>query len=128
MQWLFILMLGLTCTVGGSLWGLKRWRLRRNGARAVGIVAELSTDMDIPRTHRPIVEFKTDTGQTIRFRGSTGSSSPSYRQGQSVRVIYSRQSPWNAQIDNIEQLWLGPVSVTLFGLIALVAVLLFGEY
>lgn len=127
MQWLLILILGLACMIGGFTWGLKRWRLRRNGARVVGTVTELSTDMDIPRSHRPIVEFKTDAGQTIRFRGSTGSSSPSYRQGQSVRVIYSRQNPWDTQIDNFEQFWLGPVSIGLFGLIALGAFLLFGK-
>lgn len=120
-------MLGLACMGGSAVWGLKRWKLRGNGVRTVGTVTELSTDMDIPRSHRPVVEFKTDAGQTIRFRGSTGSSSPSYRQGQSVRVIYSRQNPWDAQIDEFEQFWLGPVSIGLFGLIALGAFLLFGK-
>jgi hypothetical protein len=54
----------------------------------------------------------------IRFRGSTGQRGISpYQQGQQVNVIYSRQDPWNAQIDNFEQFWLGPVGVGFFGLI-----------
>jgi hypothetical protein len=42
-------------------------------------------------------------------------------------VIYSRQDPWNAQIDNFGQLWLGPVGVGFFGLMVLGA-FLFGKF
>ena len=80
------------------------------------------------KTFYPIVEFKTDAGIKIRFRGSTGMVySPNYQKGQLVKVIYSRQDPWNAKIDNFEQLWLGPVSIGLFGLITLGAFFLFGK-
>ena len=40
--------------------------------------------------------------------------------------LYSRQDPWDAQIDNFEQFWLGPASIGFLGLITL-GVLLFGK-
>lgn len=127
MPWPFLLILGLACTFGGAAWCLKRWKLRREAVRTEGIVIELSVGVDIPQTSWPIIEFTAEAGQTIRFRGSTGSTSSPYRPGQLVSVIYSRKNPSNAQIDNFEQFWLGPVSIVLFGLITLGAFLLFGE-
>lgn len=127
MQWLFVLIFGVACTAIGAVWGLKRWLLRRNGVRTMGTVVESSISLGIPRIFTPVVEFRTDAGQRVRFRGATGNASePCYQPGQRVRVIYSRRDPWNAQIDNLEQFWLGPVSIGLFGLIAL-GVLLFGK-
>jgi hypothetical protein len=86
----------------------------------MGIIVGLSRSGVVRPYLTPIVEFKTDAGKVIRFRGSTGQrgSSP-YQQGQHVNVIYSRQDPWNAQIDNFEQFWLGPVGVGFFGLMVL---------
>jgi hypothetical protein len=120
MERLFIVMFGLTCTICGAAWGLTRWRLRRNGVRTMGMIVGLSRSGAVRPTLTPIVEFKTDAGHAIKFRGSTGQrgSSP-YEQGQHVNVIYSRDDPGNAQIDNFEQFWLGPVSVGFFGLIVL---------
>lgn len=127
MERLLPLTVGLTCTICGAAWGLKRWRLRRNGARAMGVVVGLSRSGVVQPSLTPIVEFKTDAGDAVRFRGSTGQrgSSP-YQQGQHVQVVYSRQNPWNAQIDNFEQFWLGPVGVGLFGVIVL-GVVVFGK-
>lgn len=127
MEQLFILMFGLTCTICGFVWGLKRWRLRRNGARTMGTVVGFSRSGLVRPYLTPIVEFNTDAGNTIRFRGSTGQrgSSP-YQQGQQVNVIYSRQYPWNAQMENFEQFWLGPASIGFFGLVILGA-LVFGK-
>jgi hypothetical protein len=123
-------MFGLTCTICGTVWGIKRWRLRRNGARTIGMIVGFSRSGVLRRVayFTPIVEFKTDAGNAIRFRGSTGQRSGSpYQESQHVNVIYSRQYPWNAQIDNFEQFWLGPVAVGFFGLIVLGA-FLFGEH
>ncbi|PKM42401.1 MAG: hypothetical protein CVV05_18445 [Gammaproteobacteria bacterium HGW-Gammaproteobacteria-1] len=128
MQRLFILMFCLACTIVGVVWGFNRWKLRRNGVRTMGTVVDISVSgITTEKAFYPVVEFKTDTGNKIRFRGTTGTAySPSYQQGQLVKVIYSQQEPWNAKIDNFEQLWLGPVSIGLFGLIALGAFLSFG--
>jgi hypothetical protein len=120
MERLFIFLFGLTLTICGAVWGLKRWRLRRNGVRTVGVVVGLSRSGVVRPSITPIVEFKTDAGNVIRFHGSTGQRGNSpYQQGQQVNVIYSRQYPWNAQIANFEQFWLGPVSIGFFGLIVL---------
>ena len=129
MEQLFALTFGLACTIGGFAWGFTRWRLRRNGGRAMGTVVDfLISGLMADKAFYPVVEFKTDTGVKIRFRGSTGMAyGPAYQKGQIVKVIYSRQDPWKAKIDNFEQLWLGPVSIGLFGLIALGAFFLFGK-
>lgn len=58
----------------------------------MGTVVDISiSGITTEKAFYPVVEFKTDTGNKIRFRGSTGSGySPSYQQGQIVKVIYSR--------------------------------------
>jgi hypothetical protein len=124
MERLFIFLFALTLTICGAVWGLKRWRLRRNGVRTMGVVVGLSRNGVVRPYLTPIVEFKTDAGDAVKFRGSTGQRGVSpYQQGQHVKVIYLRQDPWNAQIDNFEQFWLGPVGVGFFGLIVLGALL-----
>lgn len=114
------LIFGLACTVVGVVWGLKRWMLRRNGVRVIGTVVGFATTGTTSKFYTPTVEFTTDAGHKIRFRGSTGSRGvPPYSQDQRVKVLYSRHDPRIAQIDNFEQFWLGPVSFGLFGLVVL---------
>ncbi len=126
MKWVCLLAfggVGLGALVAGLVWGSKRYHLHKNGVPVKGTVVELtdstSTDSDGKRSTSiyPVVEFTPADGRARRFRGSTGSSSPDYSVGQSVNVVYHREDPDQAQLADFSQFWLGPVAITLFGLV-----------
>lgn len=130
--------MGLAALISGVVWGAKRISLYRNGLPAMGTVVEnyesSSTDSDdhTSVSYIPVVEFQTPDGQTHRFKGSTGSSSPDFEDGARVRLRYNPKNPSQAQLVNFSQFWLGPVVITAAGLIALFLgigsfVVLFGD-
>jgi hypothetical protein len=128
MKWMVLVLfggLGLTALIGGLMWGSKRMALFRNGLPATGKVVETyrssSTDDDdhTSVSFYPVVEFQAPDGQTFRFKGSTGSSSPEFEDGARVKLRYNPKNPSEAQLVNFSQFWLGPVVITAAGLIAL---------
>lgn len=132
MKWLALALfgtVGLSCFVGGLMWGMKRYKLMKEGVRTTGSVVDLeesrSTSKENGRTveslsYYPVVEFSV-SGKTYRFRGSTGSSAPSYQVGAQVAVVYAPADPHDAQVADFEQFWLGPVLISIFGFIFLAA-------
>ncbi len=63
----------------------------------------------------PIVRFLLRTGETIEFRSSVGSSPPSYRRGEPVRVLYDPTAPESAEIDSFVSLWFAPILLGFMG-------------
>jgi hypothetical protein len=131
MKWMSLLVfggLGLFALIAGIAWGLKRSELIWNGLQAEGVVVDnyksvsASVEDEKARTgpkiaYYPVVEFKPEHGTTIRFRGSTGSGVPDYETGAVVRVVYRRENPAQVQILSFSQFWLGPLVVTIAGLL-----------
>lgn len=128
MKWVVLVIfggMGLTSLVAGLVWGAKRTVLFRKGLPAQGKVVEYSQsysgddDESSHVTYYPVVEFQTPDGETFRFKGSTGSSSPEFDTGARVRLKYNPQDPSQAQLVNFSHFWLGPVALTVAGLLAL---------
>lgn len=129
MKWIFLLAfggVGLGILAGGIAWGLKRRALAVHGRRTTGRVVELQestsvSDVDGRKvasvSYYPVVEFKAQDGTTHKFRGSTGSSAPSYEVGSSVELLYLPENPSNAQIADFSQFWLGPLILSIFGFV-----------
>lgn len=59
-------------------------------------------------TYRPVVKFKTESGQLIEFTSSTGSSPASYARGEVVEVLYEADAPSKAKINGFFALWALP--------------------
>ncbi|NOZ20551.1 MAG: DUF3592 domain-containing protein [Planctomycetes bacterium] len=60
----------------------------------------------------PLVEFKTDKGETVEFVSSCGSRPAAYDKGESVTVRYdpgSTKYPYRARIDTFASNWLGVI-------------------
>ncbi|MGZ8397592.1 MAG: DUF3592 domain-containing protein [Gemmatimonadales bacterium] len=68
-------------------------------------------------TYRPVVEFTTATGKHIEFVSSVGSSPPSHRVGEAVKVLYNPANPQSARIKSFFQLWFGFLIVFALGLV-----------
>jgi len=77
--------------------------------RVVDFVSRTTTSDGQRKTYfYPVVEFRTANEEVTRFEGGAGSNPPSYRVGDTVRVLYDPQTPQSALIDSWE-LWLLPV-------------------
>jgi hypothetical protein len=79
-------------------------------------------DYNRPKTiYYPTVRFQTNTGQTVTFTSSAGSSSPDYQKGQEVKVRYNLDNMQDAQISEFMTIWLVPMALTFIGTITLIA-------
>lgn len=88
-------------------------------AKADGTVIDLvaSGSGDSSPTYRPTVRFTAADGKEITFTSSTGSSPPSHREGDTVRVLYEPGLPQHAEIDSFFDLWLAPLIAGIFGVV-----------
>jgi hypothetical protein len=89
-------------------------------AEAEGRVIELERSRSSSRssaTYRPVVEFTTATGRRIEFTSSVGSSPPSHRVGEPVKVLYNPADPQGARIKSFFQLWFAFLLVFFLGLV-----------
>jgi hypothetical protein len=99
------LLVGIAMLGGSALLTAKARRLERTGIRVSGKVIRL----DYTRgTFYPVVEFVTQGGQQVRFRGRSGSNPATFYPGETVTVLHEPDNPWNAVIESFGELWLGP--------------------
>ncbi|MBN2414863.1 DUF3592 domain-containing protein [bacterium] len=88
---------------------------RRDALSAPGTVIDLTLERSSSSSggsssmYYPVVEYRTNDGETIRFRGGTGSNPPSFKRGQQVTVRYRPGEPYRAKIDSFGQMWLGVI-------------------
>lgn len=72
-------------------------------------------------SYYPVVEFSTPNGRQVEFQSNSGSSPPSYNQGEQVSVLYEPSNPEAAKINGFFSLWGGALIVggigSVFGLI-----------
>src|SRR5437762_12318872 len=106
---LLFFVIGIAVLIGGVVSILKTRSRIINSSSAEGVVTGFSTEMGQGgHLHYPLVEFKIDSGQTIDFRSSVGTSRTGYVVGQPVKVLYAAGNPQEAEIDTMTSLWLLP--------------------
>jgi len=115
--------IGLAVFVSGLMWGAKRYNLLKSGLRTQGKVVAIEKSLPVDETksgaqssYYPIVEFQDRNGEMVRFKGSTGSSSPAYATGDMVPLVYNSLNSSEAQLTHFSQFWLGPLLIILAGL------------
>lgn len=72
------------------------------GGTAMGTVVDMKThqstsDSSSNIMYQPVIEFKTETGEVIRYTDPTSTSSPRYQIGEQVEILYDRNFPTNAR-------------------------------
>lgn len=66
-------------------------------------------------SYYPVVEFTAANGRQVEFQSNSGSSPPSYNQGEQVSVLYEPSSPEAAKINGFFSLWGGALIIAGFG-------------
>ena len=103
--------------------GRVTYELMTAGQRGAGTVVALeSVSSGDSSTYHPVVRFTDGAGEVRQFRDSAGSNPPSYRSGESVKVLYLAENPQKtATIDRGVWNWLAPGLLVTFGAVLVLA-------
>lgn len=78
---------------------MRQRALENQGIEVQGMVVDLQENYDSDgSTYAPVVQFKTNSGQSVEFVSSYASSPPDYDVGEPVIVVYSPEKPESAII------------------------------
>ena len=55
--------------------------------------------------YKPVVNFKTEKGESIEFTSTTGSNPAAYSKGETVQILYLATEPQSAKIKGFFSLW-----------------------
>lgn len=118
---LLVLLIGLSVLVGGGYVAKQRGEFLSKARPATGTVIDFkrrtsTSDGKTKTTWYPVVRYQPPGRDApATFRHDTGSSSPAYRRGESVSVLYAQGDPEEAIIDAGLMNWLGPGVMILVG-------------
>jgi hypothetical protein len=109
--------------IAALLLGITAWQVSDTRAWLARSVEAPGTVIDVARLRdqehgymfAPLVSFQTRDGETIEFQSSLRSSSPSYRKGERVTVLYDPERPNSAAISSLASIWLGPMVTGIIG-------------
>jgi len=111
----------------GCVWAYVKALIAQRRKRAVstsasGVVVELQKRVFTPGSpgvYCPVVEFKTGSGQVVRFESSVGTMPATHKIGQTVSVFYNSQEPHTAEIESGLSNWLVPGCLLAFAIFAI---------
>jgi hypothetical protein len=82
-----------------------------------GIVIGLNLDEELnSSTYYPIVSFEFE-GKEYHFQSNSGSSPPSFHEGEKVRVNFQAENPYEAKLNSFFSLWGLPLIFGFFGVL-----------
>jgi hypothetical protein len=121
-----IILLGLGMLGGGGWLGMERQAFLERAEATNGTVVDFerhtsTSDGRTTTTYHAVVDFSAPGGERIRFTHESGSSHPSLKRGDAVRVLYDPADPQEAIIDGGWQNWLATIILGGMGLIMLAA-------
>ncbi len=91
---------------------ISRAQFVRNAVRTTGRIVELQeTRSDNGSSFSPVFSFRDSGGDEHKIYSTVGSSAHGYKVGQTVSVLYRRQRPFDARIDDFLSVWAFPVSM-----------------
>ncbi len=77
------------------------------------------------KVFRPVVEFVTESKDTIRFVASLGKEDTTVvKTGSPVKVLYHPEDPESASLDSFWEIWMPSIMILVFGILPLFFVLL----
>lgn len=117
----FLTALGVVMLVAAALLAGNNFSFLSKASRAEGTIvsydSETSTDSDgkSHTTNYPVIEFRTETGEVVRFRGEMGTSGRG-RTGRNVGVAYDPFNPAHARTTGLFGMWFGALAVGVIGI------------
>jgi hypothetical protein len=125
---LFAFLVGMACLAGAVKAARAQRRKRAESVAASGVVVELTKRVFRPGSagvYCPVVEFRTGSGEVVRFESAVGTMPASHSVGQALAVLYDPGAPGSAEIDSGLSNWLTTGCLLAFGALGLVFGLVF---
>jgi hypothetical protein len=98
---------------------------KRARGKFIRVKTEGGVKLEQKYLYRPLVRFRTQDGQTIKFSPSIAMRPAPYQVGDRIKVIYEPDRPKQAQINRFVYLWFFPIMFITFGFFTLGMGLLF---
>ncbi|MCC8366159.1 DUF3592 domain-containing protein [Xenorhabdus sp. PB61.4] len=98
--------------------------LMLDGVKTTGVVTKLelhisnsnkSKGKKESKYYHPVINFTTEEGKEVQFTSSSGSNPASYNIGEKLEIIYLKDNPANAQLNNFSSLYGIALIFSLFG-------------
>ena len=104
-------LLGIVLGTIGGLLGYNTHKFVQNAERTEGTVVAIGErrNSEGDRVKYPVIEFTDQQGGQHEFKASSGSSSSGYSVGNKVQILYDRERPDSASLDNWLDLYFGPL-------------------
>jgi len=112
------MVVGGAALLGGVVLGVRTHMFMERAQSVPGTVVRLESyrDSDNDTLYRPIVQFKTLSGQDASLTGH-GSMPPSYDPGEAVTVLYDPRDPGDARIADFWSLWGATAALAALGIL-----------
>lgn len=110
------------CLLLAAIFAVSAARFVSRSVAAAGTVTGVSQNAsadDGKTYYYPEFSFVAQDGKTYTAASNTGSTSPAYTVGQSVRILYDKTNPNSARIDSFGQIWGGSLLFALCGVVFL---------
>ena len=121
-------LVGIVFVVGGCFLLLRISLLVNDAVTAQGqVVAVVRDSVRRVTTYYPLIRFSDASGREVEFKAGWGTNPSHFQPRDAVQVVYRRGNPEQAQINRAEDLWFGPILLTLVGVICLAAVMAFAR-
>jgi hypothetical protein len=114
----FLIALGCAWAFVNAL--ITQRRQQAASTSASGVVVELHKRVVNPGSagvYCPTVEFRTGSGQVVRFESSFGTMPATHKIGQTVKVSYNPQDPHTTEIESGLSNWLVPGCLLAFAVL-----------
>jgi hypothetical protein len=116
---LIALLIAGGCLLGCVISILRQTQRRKGSVQTTGIVVGLEKrifNAESAGVYCPTVEFKTESGETVRFESSFGTMPASNKVGDVVKLFYDPNAPGSAEIDSSISKWLAPGCFFIFSI------------
>lgn len=126
-----LLAIGIPVLLATFLLGRNTWNFIQNSEKITGKVVAYDSHPNVDRDPTdvklisPVVEFKANN-ETIKFVSKLNDESPKYKIGDQVPVLYQKDHPEKAQINDFYLLWRKTILAAAFGFVlTLIGVILY---
>ena len=122
-------LLAIGCLAAGIVVLIKQSRKDTTANKTSGMVVDLQKRIFNPGSggvYCPTIEFKTTSGETVRFESSFGTMPASHKIGESIKIRYDQNDPHKAEVDSRWTNWLYPGCLLVFAGGAFVFSVIFG--
>lgn len=101
--------------IAGPVWAVKQHQFIGNTIRTTALVTKIENPNPLKQIYKPTFEFQTQAGHEWEVRAPYATAFWDYSVGQRIDIRYNPDSPRDAIPVGWLGIWIGPLSLTLFG-------------